>query len=130
MKIKYEFATGEEVEIEVSEEISEISVQIDKKIHNSDRRETRRQNSISDLEERGTQFADKGDDSSFHIEKQEMNESLSIAFDKLLPQQRELIKKVFFEGKTIVAVAKDLGITKQACNNRLNKIYSKLKKYL
>lgn len=30
---------------------------------------------------------------------------------------------MFFENKPIVEVAKNLGITKQACNNRLNKIY-------
>ncbi len=46
MNIKYEFLTGEIVEIKVPAGISEISIAIDKGIYNSDRRETRRNNSM------------------------------------------------------------------------------------
>ena len=130
MNIKYEFVTGEIFEIEVPETIGEISIAIDKDIQNSNRRETRRHNSVEILKEQGVQITDKRVDIASIIETQELNEKLKKALDMLLPQQQELIRKVFFEGKTIVSVAHELNITKQACNDRLNKIYKRLKKYL
>lgn len=130
MKIKYEFLTCEVVEVEVPEDMGEISIDLDRDIFNSNRRETRRHNSVEKLEEQGIQIADKNVDVVSIIENQETNKALYKALDKLSPQQKELIQKVFFEGTPIVVVAEELGITKQACNNRLNKIYKQLKKYL
>lgn len=130
MKIKYEFLTGEVVEVEVPGDITELSVELDRNTLNSNRRETRRHSSVESLQEQGIQIADDSADVGSIIEQQEMKKALYDALDKLMPQQRELIQRVFFEGESIVAVAEELGITKQACNNRLNKIYKQLKKYL
>jgi len=128
MRIKYEFLTGEIVDIEVTNDIGGVSVELDRGIYNSDHRETRRHNSVENMQVQGTQIADESVDVVSAIEKKETSEALYNALNKLLPQQLDLIQKVFFEGRPIVAVAKELGITKQACNGRLNKTYQRLKK--
>lgn len=130
MKIKYEFLTGEVIEVEVPDDLGEVSVELDRDIFNNNRRETRRHSSFECLQEKGFQIADKSADVIPIIENREKYEALFKALYKLLPQQRDLIEKVFFEGKPIVAVAEELGITKQACNRRLKKIYKQLKKFM
>lgn len=130
MKIKYEFVTGEIVEVEVPNNIGEVSIELDRENYNSDHRETRRHNSVETMQALGNQLADGSADIPSIIEQYETSEALYCALEKLLPHQRELIHKVFFEGRAMVAVAQELNITKQAINDRLNKIYKRLKKYL
>ena len=128
MKIKYEFLTGEVVEIDVSDEIGELSIEIDKDNFNSDRRETRRHTSLYAMEEKGSQFKDK----SFNIEavfgEKELTDYLNSLVEMLLPQQRDLIQKVFFEDLSIVEIARLEGVSEAAIRNRLKKIYKKLEK--
>ena len=58
MNITYEFVTGEKLEIEVSEAVKNISIEIDRGIYNSHRKETRRHNSIENMQNCGFQFQD------------------------------------------------------------------------
>ena len=44
MNIKYEFITGEVVEIEVPDYMGEVSIEIEKQDYNLNRKETRRHN--------------------------------------------------------------------------------------
>ena len=129
MKIRYEFADGKTIEIEVLKGLGEISIAIDKEICNSDRRETRRHSSISGMEEQGIQFPDETQDIQAIVENRETIEKLSLALEKLLPRQRELIFSVFFEGKPIADIAREEGVTEAAVRNRLRKIYKKLKTF-
>lgn len=46
----------------------------------------------------------------------------------LTPEQQQLIHQVLYEGKSQVEIAEELGVTKQAIQNRLNKIYARLRK--
>ena len=130
MKIKYEFLTGQIVEIEVPDEISEMVIAIERDVYNSDRKETRRHNSIAGMENKGVQFSDKGMDIPMLIEQQEISKSLHNALDKLMPQQKLLVQKVFFQGVSIVQAARDEGVNEAAIRNRLRKIYRKLKNIL
>lgn len=130
MKISYEFLTGDTVEIEVPDDIGEVSIEIDKDLANSDRRETRRHESYCICNDKQEALVDKSVDVSAEVEKSFECENLHKALEQLLPQQQEIIRRIYFDGESIVAVAKELGITKQACNNRLNKIYTQLKKYI
>ncbi len=54
-------------------------------------------------------------------------EELLELMEKLTDNQRWLIQKVFYEGVSQIDVAAELGITKQAVQNRLNKIYARLR---
>lgn len=130
MKIKYEYVTGESVEIEVPEGIGEVSIELDRAIYNSDHRETRRHNSVETMQEQGVQLSDKRVDVSSAIEKQEMTDTLNNALDKLLPQQRELIRKVFIEGMSVSSIAREEGVNEGAIRNRLRKIYKRVKTIL
>ena len=47
MKIKYEFVTGETVEVEVDDSIGKVMVELDRIEYNNDHKETRRHCSLS-----------------------------------------------------------------------------------
>lgn len=130
MNIKYEFVTGEVVEIEVAEYLGEVSIEIERKDYNLNHKESRRHNSIEVMEEQGKQFKDCRIDILDEIEEAEINDELHKALDKLLPQQKELIEEIFVKEKTIVKVAAEQGVTEAAIRNRLKKIYKKLKTFL
>ena len=130
MFIKYQDVTGNLIEIEVSEVIGEVSIEIDKEMANSNRRETRWHNSISRMEEAGVQFADESIDVAELLLENEANRKLHAAMNKLLPQQKELIRQVFFEERSLVEIARETGVTVGAVWNRLQKIYKRLKFFL
>ena len=130
MKITFEFVTGETAEIEVTDAIGEVSIEIDKEMASSNRRETRRHNSISRLEEVGIQFPDESGDIVALLLENEVNKKLRAAMNNLLPQQQELIRQVFFEERSLVEIARERGVTEGAVRNRLRKIYMRLKFFL
>ena len=57
----------------------------------------------------------------FHLHK---------AIRQLTPRQQEMVKLVYFEGKTQEEVAEHYGVTKQAISNAMQRIYSSLKKFM
>ncbi|PRR84556.1 RNA polymerase sigma factor [Clostridium vincentii] len=130
MNIKYEFVTGEIVEIEVSNNIAELNIEIEKITYNSNQKERRRHYSLDDMQGHGLQFEDTEVDIVTIVEKRERDALLRNELDKLLPQQNQLIKKVFFQGMTIIEIARTEGVSEAAIRNRLNKIYKKLRKTL
>lgn len=130
MKISYEFVTGEIVEIEVPENITKMSIEIDRDIYNHNRKETRRHNSIDYMEDVGLQFEDNSVDIVVDLEQREVIDEIEQALDILLPEQKELIEKVFYKNMKIVDIAAASGVTEAAVRNRLKKIYKKLKKVL
>lgn len=130
MKIKYEFVTGETIELDVTEDIGEIVIEIERDTYNSNRRETRRHNSLEEMHNQGLQFKDNDADILSIVEEKETNEGLYNVLDKLLPQQKELIFKVFFKDMSIIDIARSEGVSEAAIRNRLKKIYKKLKKIL
>jgi RNA polymerase sigma factor (sigma-70 family) len=130
MKIKYEFVTGEIIELDVTEDIGEIVIEIERDTYNSNRRETRRHNSLEEMNNQGLQFKDNEADILSIVEEKETNEGLYNVLDKLLPQQKELIFKVFFKDMSIIDIARSEGVSEAAIRNRLKKIYKKLKKIL
>ncbi len=130
MKIKYEFLNGETVEIEVSDSLGEISVEIDRTIYNSDRRETRRHNSIDNLAETGLQFSDKRNNVEEVVWRGEDHELLHKAISMLLPQQQKLVRQVFFEERSMADIAREEGVTGKAIQERVNRIKIRKKKII
>lgn len=130
MNIKYEFLTGETLEIEVSDDIGGASIELDREIYNSDHRETRRHKSVENLQEQGIQLIDQKADVISTLEKLEAREILQNALAKLLPQQRALINKVFIEGKTMASIAREEGVTAKAIQDRVSKVKNRLRKIL
>lgn len=96
MNIKYQFLTGETVEINVPDHIGEVCIEIDRDTQNSNRRETRRHNSISCMEDAGQSFSLRMKESAWPIcFWQTKPIAIYLQLQSLLPQQQELIRQVF-----------------------------------
>ena len=93
-----------------------------------ERKETRRHQSLEASMDKGFDIAEENDVAEQAIEKYE-SEELHKALEQLEPQQRWLINQIYFEGKTKVEIASELGVGESAIRNRLKKIYEKLKKF-
>lgn len=130
MNITYEFVTGEKIEIEVNEDIANISIEIERKIYNNNQKERRRHNSIDGMEELGFQFEDINNEMEVKVEEAETTDEVRNAIKTLIPNQQDLIEKIFYKDMKIVDIAAYEGVTEAAIRNRLNKIYKKLKKIL
>ena len=64
---------------------------------NAERKETRRHVSLDKCMERGWDMADERADTESIAERRERDALLSAAVSELLPQQRELVKQVYYE---------------------------------
>lgn len=127
-KIKYTFADGTTSEIEVTNEIYALHLQLVQEEKRNHWRETRRHTSLNYLMELGVDFADTAADPFAAAVLRENDERIYKAISKLLPAQQELLRQVFYEGKTITEIAKAENVVKSAIANRLTRIYIKIKK--
>lgn len=131
MVIRYEFAEGATVEIEVDDSIGEVIIEIEKQEYNKNRAETRRHNSIEKMEEEEfAQFVDQKQNVETDVETSIRNDNLYAAISQLTSEQQELVQKVYFEDQTLTQIAKQDGVSVAAISNRLKKIQNRLKKIL
>lgn len=129
MKIRYEFVTGEISEVEVTEELGAAIEAMERKAGLKDRAETRRHTSLNRLLDDGAQFVDVAD-----VERTTMLSidvsALLCAVGQLQPQQRELVRNVYFEGRSFADIARDEGISEYAVRDRLARVHVKIRKTL
>ena len=128
MKIRYQFAT-ETVEVEVSEELGNIIVDLDRQEYNNHHKETRRHCSLDAFNLDDTLFPSEENIEAEVAAKDQYNR-LYAAIALLEPQQKELVRQVFFEDRKIVDIAAEEGVSEAAVRNRLKKITQRLKKIL
>lgn len=128
--IKYTFADGTTNEVEVTDELYAMHLQLVQEEKRNHWRETRRHTSLNYLMELGVDFTDTAADPVAAVELREDDERIYKAMSQLLPEQQTLVRKVFYEGKTITEIAKAENVGKFAIANRLTRIYIKLKKFL
>ena len=129
MKVRYEFLTGEVSEIEVEENLGELLVDLDRQQYNNDHKETRRHTSLDGMGYEGEFFVSDADTAG-EVEWREDIARLFAAMDRLNPEQRELLLKVYFKGQSCVSIAEVEGVDKSAISHRLERIYRKMKKIL
>lgn len=129
MKVTYKFANGERCNIEVDERWSDELAELDRLEYNANQRESRRHCSLDSMDYEGELFADGTDVLSDFLKRQDA-ERLGAAMDSLLPRQKELLQKVFYEGLSIAGVAREEGVGESAVRDRLTRVYKKLNKYL
>ena len=128
MKIKYEFA-NESVEIEVEEKWATIVLDLDREEYNDNHRETRRHCSLDALNlDDGLLPSDM--DEFEAVADAEGKRNLYQAIEKLSPQQKELIGRIYFQGEHPADIARELGVSKTAIHNRLQRIFCQLQKNL
>jgi RNA polymerase sigma factor (sigma-70 family) len=133
MRINYEFINGERLEIEVDDNIGEVIIEMEKMQSRRNRAETRRHNSLEFMQEnldgyRPMQFADNRADVEQIIIHSDEKERLHRAIQELDCKDSIIVKKYYFEDKTMVEIGKELGISAMAVSKRLKKIPDKIKK--
>lgn len=128
-KISYEI-NGSVIEIEVNDDCANAYKEMVKKQENRNRAETRRHQSLELSIKGGYQFRDESADIEKQYIMKEEKKALYRAIKQLLPQQQELIRKIYFENKGVVEIAKEEGVSHQAISDRLKKIITSLKKNL
>ena len=127
MKITYEFVTGEISEVEVDERLGGMLLDLDRQQYNNDQKETRRHFSLNGLYYEGDLFASAEDTEGEAVRREDMARLYS-AMEALSPSQRELVEKVYFEGRKITDIAREEGVTKQSVHERVERALKKLKK--
>lgn len=134
-KYTYLFADGEKQEVEVSYEILEILKKEDHDEYLNDRRETRRHIHWEAMDNDGETFViperfQMNSATAPEIWHGEMLSGIRESLEALDPDQRELIRKIFFEMKNPSEIAEAEGVGRSAISNRLTRIYKKIKKNL
>lgn len=127
MNIKYEFITGEVQEVIVPDELIKVVMEIERQVYISNRKESRRHNSIEIMEEHGFYFKAKDMLVTEVVEEKLINESLYEALGKLSFDKRKLIYLVFFQRKTIASIAKDRGVSEGNIRRILKLIYKEIR---
>ena len=129
MKYEYITATGRK-EIEVDKHFYDILIALDNDEYNSDRRHNRRNPmSLEGTDYEGEWFSDETDLLG-DIIRAESYERLHNALRQLTSEQQTLIDRVYFKNEKIIDIARNDGVTHVAIQNRLKKIYDRLKKIL
>lgn len=130
MKITYKFVTGEVAEVEVSEEIGAVIVDLDRQEYNNDHKETRRHYSLEGKVYEGMDYAaeDSGLEALFSGPTDE--ERLHTAIRQLSPDQQEMVQAIYFENVSVNDYAARMGVTQSAISHRLQTVKKKLKKLL
>ena len=127
MKITYEFVTGEVSGVEVDEHLGGMLLDLDRQQENNDQKETRRHVSLDSMDYEGELFASAEDTEGEAVRREDMARLYS-AMEALSPSQRELVEKVYFEGRKITDIAREEGVTKQSVHERVERALKKLKK--
>lgn len=130
MKITYKFVTGEVTEVEVSEEIGAVIIDLDRQEYNNDHKETRRHYSLEGKVYEGMDYAaeDSGLEALFAGPTDE--ERLHTAIRQLSPDQQEMVQTIYFENVSVNDYAARMGVTQSAISHRLQTVKKKLKKLL
>ncbi len=147
MKIRYTSVTGETQEVEVSEEWGEIILDLDRKEHNINRKETRRHTSMDSYEyidgqadtnprlsrdafEYRNRLCSESAEMAADLESKYTRQHIRNTVDRLKPKQRELINAIYFNGVSVNDFAKREGVDHSAISHRLHTAYKTLKKLL
>ncbi len=128
MKIRYTFADGEISEVEVADELGGLLLDFERCEHNNNQTERRRHASLEAMDYEGKHFIDPSADIFEAMERDFSAEGLRRALETLLPQQRELLQQIFFEGITAAEIARQGGVNKSSIHKRLQRIYDHMKK--
>lgn len=132
MKIYYEFVTGEKLDLEVDDSVGEIVIELEVSQSRRNRTETRRHNSLESMQEPQSghsprQFVDERVDIEQFIVDSDERERLHQAVGQLEERDALIVRRYYFENKTMEEIGREIGISAMAVSKRLKKIPEKLK---
>ena len=128
--IIYKFVDGTTNEIEVTDEFYLIHLQLVQMERRNHWRETRRHISLDYLIESGIDFEDKSADALTIVIRRENTERVHRALLTLSDKRRELAHKVFYEGMSMRAVARERGVSHSAVSQQMTTICKRLQREL
>lgn len=125
MIVKYdEFLSkipGEVTEVEVDDELGKTMEQMALDDFNLDRKETRRHVYMSELEEKRHYIPDDNDPLD-DVLKEERIKELMAAIEKLQPQQKKLLIRVYWNKELQKDIAAEEGVSEMAISGRMKRI--------
>ena len=128
-KIKYTFSDGTTSEIEVTDELYALHLQLLQEEKRNHWKETRRHISLENLNENGIDFENPTADPLSVLLRSEDEEQVHRALSALSDKQKRLVQAVFYEGKSLREIARQSGISHQALSKQLATVYKKIKKF-
>ena len=128
MKYDYHF-NNETISIDILDSDYDVLIEMDRLEYNANHKETRRHISLEVCDQDDNRLPSNTDLEEICIQRMEID-ALRRGMDSLLPEQRELIRKVFFENQKITSLARAQGVNESAIRDRLSRIYKKLKIFL
>ena len=128
--IKYTFADGTTNEVEVTEDIYLIHLELLQQEKRNHWKETRRHTSLYYLMENGIDFEDKRIDIFAEIVRKENAERVHRALLTLSDKRRDLVRKVFYEEMTMRQIASQTGVSHTAISQRMKTIRKRLQMQL
>ena len=135
-KIYFINAQGKRISVEVSDEIAKQYRDSLREEWRGDAYEKYYTKSLDGIIEAGRDFEDEQNDVEESILKAETErvknlrlEYLHKALDSLLPEQKELLMEVYFNGVTQREIAEREGVDESAVSKRMERIYKRLKKF-
>ena len=129
MKIKYTFADGTVSEVDVTEDVGNVIVDLDRQDYNSDHRQRRHNCSLEAYDSYGNLIASDENIEEDYIENEEIL-ALRRAMDNLSPRQKYLIDQVYFKGKSVAEVAREEGLERTSIRDAVERALKKIKKFL
>ena len=129
MKYEYKTATGIIV-VEITDEWCEVLKELDRKEQNNEHKETRRHSTLNNSIDDYEWLAVDDENLADLFREPTIKEKLNSALEQLNEQQKALINALFYQNKTQVEYAAELGITQGAISQRLAVITKKLKNLL
>lgn len=128
--IIYKFVDSTTNEIEVTDELYMIHLQLVQMEKRNHWRETRRHTSLNYLIENGIDFEDKRIDILAEIIRKENTERVHKALLTLSDKRRELVHNLYYEEKSMRAIARERGVSNSAISRQMATIRKHLQKQL
>ena len=128
--IKYTFADGTASEIEVTEEIYAVHIEMANEEKRNNKRETRRHISLNYLNELGIDFESNAADPLSALIRREDEERIHKAISRLSDKQQALLEKVFNQNMSLREIERQTGVTHQVLSKQIAVIYKKLRNFL
>lgn len=147
LEIKYKFANGETACVEVSGEIAELHLEMEKERKSSDRRHFRRERYMSfdeyeryifiDADGCGVRINNAVDKPTFCFNSESVEERNTAMLDRveqlmscLNERQKHLVSRCVLNGETYTSVALEEGKDESAIRKAVNRALKKMKKNL
>lgn len=128
--IIYKFVDGTTNEIEVTDELYLIHLQLVQMEKRNHWRETRRHTSLNYLIENGIDFEDKSADTLAIIIRRENIERVHKALLTLSDKRRELVHKFYYEEMAMRVIARERGVSHSSISQQMATVRKHLQKQL